>query len=202
MLARADIGNVARAIGRFLHALHTVPIEVALSAGAPDATEWLDDLNRQRDVILAGAQALFTAAEYSMIRQWWDAFLTGRANMRYTPVLCHADLWYEHVLIDASSSAVTGILDFESARIADPALDLATQLHLGEPFAALVLAAYFAAGAQQDVLSVYRVRRLWEYREFDGLVGALRMDDEDEIADAVSKIRRGPVLTPGRAWLY
>lgn len=202
MLARADIGSVARAIGRFLHALHNVPIEMALSAGAPDAAEWVDNLTRQRDVILSGAHTLFTTAEYATIKKWWDAFLTERAHMRYTPALCHADLWYEHVLIDTSSSAITGILDFESARIADPALDLATQLHLGEPFAALVLAAYFAAGAQQDVSFVYRVRRLWEHREFDGLADALRIDDEDEIADAVGKIRRGPVLDPGSASLF
>jgi aminoglycoside phosphotransferase (APT) family kinase protein len=202
MLARADIGAIARAIGRFLHALHNVPIEMALSAGAQDATEWMDNLTRQRDVILSCARALFTTAEYATIKQWWDAFLTERAKIRYAPALCHTDLWYEHVLIDASSSAITGILDFESARIADPALDLATQLHLGEPFAALVLAAYFAAGAQQDVSFVYRVRRLWEHREFDGLADALRKDDEDEIADAVGKIRRGPVLTPDGASLF
>ncbi|MGH2486031.1 MAG: hypothetical protein ACRDHE_08475, partial [Ktedonobacterales bacterium] len=90
---------------------------------------------------------------------------------------------------------------FESARLADPALDIATQLHLGEPFAALVLAAYYAAGAQPDVTFARRIRRLWEHREFDGLADALRVDDEDEIADAVGKIRRGPVLTPGGAQL-
>ena len=40
------------------------------------------------------------------------------------------------------------------------------------------------------------LRRLWELREFDGLRFAIRHDDAAEFADAVRKLRAGPILDP------
>jgi aminoglycoside phosphotransferase (APT) family kinase protein len=40
-------------------------------------------------------------------------------------VFCHNDLGVEHVLVDVGASAVTGIIDWTDAAIADPARDLA-----------------------------------------------------------------------------
>jgi aminoglycoside phosphotransferase (APT) family kinase protein len=40
-------------------------------------------------------------------------------------VLCHNDLGAEHVLVDVGASAVTGVIDWADAAIADPARDLA-----------------------------------------------------------------------------
>ncbi len=38
---------------------------------------------------------------------------------------CHNDLKAEHVLVDAGANAVTGVIDWTDAAIADPAYDLA-----------------------------------------------------------------------------
>lgn len=196
MLARADIALIARSLGGFLHALHSIPLETITPLGLPGVGAWHDELRRQRDVILPVLASLFTGAERVAIERWWATFLDELRTATYRPTLCHTDLWYEHVLIDERTWAVTGILDFERARIADPALDIATQMHLGEPFAAAVLAAYHLAGAPVEAAFGHRVRRLWEHREFNGLYDALRLSDADEIAGAAAKIRRGPLLAP------
>lgn len=195
MLAHADIAAITRALGGFLHALHSVPVEATRSAGLPDASAWVDELAHQRDILAPALGGLFTGDERVTIERWWTTFLDERRVVSYRPTLCHADLWYEHVLVDEQTWSVTGILDFERARIADPALDIATQMHLGEPFAASVLAAYHLAGAPVDPTFGRRARRLWEQRHFDGLYEALTRGDQDEIASAVAKIRRGPVLS-------
>lgn len=196
MLAFAGISAITRQVGGFLHALHDVPIELARSAGIPDASAWRDELAVQRDAIVPALGNHFSADERAIIERWWAAFLVDLRTTLFRPTLCHGDLWYEHILLDEQSWIVTGILDFGGMRIADPALDIATQMHLGEPFTAAVLAAYHLASAPVDATFGQRVRRLWEHREFAGLYDALRLGDADELAGAVAKIRRGPVLTP------
>ena len=68
------------------------------------------------------------------------------------------------------------------------------QLHLGRPFLDRVLAAYRAAGGAIDQDVTHRTWRLWEAREVAGLIFAARHTDQDEIADALRKLRAGPIL--------
>lgn len=66
-----------------------------------------------------------------------------------TPVLCHGDLHLGN-LIAAQPDGVLTVLDWELARVADPAFDLARALHLlGWPLAAsaLLLTAYLGCAA-------------------------------------------------------
>ncbi len=87
-----------------------------------------------------------------------------------------------------------GVLDWENAAIGDPAQNLATQRHTGGAFAGEVLRGYHAGGLGLDASFDHRVRRLWELREFDGLVFAVRMNDDAELRDAIRKLRAGPIL--------
>jgi hypothetical protein len=50
-----------------------------------------------------------------------------------------------------------------------------------------------------DATFAYRRRRLWELRELEGLAFAIRTADAAEIADALAKLRRGPILYALRA---
>jgi aminoglycoside phosphotransferase (APT) family kinase protein len=101
--------------------------------------------------------------------------------------------------VDEGATRLTGVVDFEDAALGDPAQDFATLLHLGESFAARVNAAHAAAGGVLDATFAYRRRRLWELRELEGLAFAIRTADAAEIADALAKLRRGPILYALRA---
>jgi len=50
---------------------------------------------------------------------------------RYRPVLLHGDLWPNHILWDARSGRPSGVIDWEDARLGDPAGDLTALEGLG-----------------------------------------------------------------------
>jgi aminoglycoside phosphotransferase (APT) family kinase protein len=88
-----------------------------------------------------------------------------------------------------------GIVDWEFCGPGDPAMDFATLLHLGPEFTSLVIEAFRAGGGPFGPEEDYRMRRLWQVREFYGVLYGVRFEDEAELADAVRKLRAGPILT-------
>lgn len=130
------------------------------------------------------------------MERWWDAFLGDTVLHQATACLCHGDLWYENILVDATYQAVTGILDFEDTVIADPAQDFAALLSLGKPFTIAVLEAYHTRGAGFSEHLAYRIERYWEVRDFGGLQFAVKQADQEELTDALRKLRQGPILRP------
>lgn len=89
------------------------------------------------------------------------------------PRFIHNGLHGEHVIVDPATGGLSGIIDWSSAALGDPTVDLAFLLVLGGPeFLGAVLAHYELAldeGAERRTLFRARVRALgW-------LVNALRM---------------------------
>jgi aminoglycoside 2''-phosphotransferase len=131
-------------VSGFLRALHAVPLD-SLPAGlrGTDPRAWWQELyDRVRERLLprmGRRTAGETAARF-------DAFLTGPRPPRY--VLIHGDLGSEHVLLDADSGAVTGVIDWSSANVDDPAVDYAAISTTGPAFVERLMAIDedFAAG--------------------------------------------------------
>jgi len=205
-LAAGNAARIARDVAAFLVALHRVPPRDVTALGLPDLSDPGDqeaEWRRLRDEVMPALRAALTPGEYDALERWWDRFLGDDAMRRYTPALCHGDLWYENILVDDGSPAdgaatsVAGVVDFECAAVGDTARDFATGLHLGVPFARAVLRAYQDLGGVLDAGVEHRVRRWWETREFDGLAFALRHDDGAEFHDALAKVRAGPILSGG-----
>lgn len=68
----------------------------------------------------------------------WDEF---EASLTFTPALVHADLGLEHVLVDAGR--LSGIIDWETARPGDPAVDfVGFHIDLGPDRTGRILDAY------------------------------------------------------------
>ncbi len=203
-LAASNAARIARDVAAFLVALHRVPPRDVTALGLPDLSDPGDreaGWPRLRDNVMPALRAVLPPGEYDALERWWDVFLGDDAMRRYTPSLCHGDLWYENILVDdrgaaeGAATSVAGVVDFECAAVGDPAQDFATGLHLGAPFARAVLQAYRELGGVLDDGVEHRVRRWWEAREFDGLAFALRRDDAAEFHDALRKVRAGPILS-------
>ncbi|HZU12374.1 MAG TPA: phosphotransferase [Chloroflexota bacterium] len=184
--------RLATQLGRFLAALHRVPVSEA------DIPRWdpQQAAANSGEIVLPLLRDVLAPAEYARVERWWQEFLADRLLRMDEPSLIHGDLWYEHVLVEAATGRITGIVDFETAAMGDPAQDLATQRYLGADFAGQVLAAYRAAGGDAGPSLAHRVRRLWELREFAGLEFVIRTGDSVEMADALRKLRSGPILSP------
>ena len=75
-------------------------------------------------------------------------------------VLVHNDLGAEHVLVDAASGSITGIIDWSDAAVGDPAAEVGRLLRdLGEAHLPIVLDGLEVAGGEREALEV----RAWWY---------------------------------------
>lgn len=117
----AEPARLAPALGRFLSRLHQAPLEKVQELVEWDTyplTAWLQDAERDyREIV-----EQIPAAARQLIED-----LLGRtppAEPR-AAAFCHNDLGAEHMLVDVEANAVTGIIDWTDAAIADPARDLA-----------------------------------------------------------------------------
>ncbi|MCC2335797.1 phosphotransferase [Cellulomonas wangsupingiae] len=110
--------GLAAAVGRALAAVHELPTSVVENAGLPvyDAAGYRE--RRQAEVDEAARTGLVPA---SLLRRW-EELLEDVAMWRFRPTVVHGDLSSTHVLV--SDGAVTGVLDWGSAMVADPADDL------------------------------------------------------------------------------
>ena len=183
--------DVAAELAAFLHALHEVPVREAERLGVPRAPSWPERMRAATDVLPLVADQL-RADEGRTLGRWAVRVATDPAMIAYEPVFVHGDAWYGNVLVDGDPPRLVAVVDWEGARIGDPADDLAPQFYLGDGFAGSVLAAY---GADEQLL--HRVRCLRELREFTGLAWAVRNDDAEELAESLAKLRKTTIF--GRA---
>lgn len=127
----------AAALGEFLTRLHAFPRAEARAAGVPELDLWAD---RYQSMLADGRAALGPRS-----RAWLDAtiasFLAAGAMRGAPRTLVHGDIAAAHLL--ARDGALTGVIDFGDALIADPALDFGgLLLAYGWPFSEQVLTAY------------------------------------------------------------
>lgn len=116
-----------RQLAQFLTELHCFPIERAQAAGLTLPTlderraEWLHWRNQIHQHVFP----LLDERQRAWATRTLSDLLSDNALLDYTPTLCHGDLWAEHILFDPARETLTGVIDWESASIGDPARDWA-----------------------------------------------------------------------------
>ncbi|KAB8172684.1 phosphotransferase [Microbispora catharanthi] len=113
--------RLAGPLGDFLSRLHAAPVE-RMEAFVPRDTYPMSELLEEAE----GHYRDIVAHVPPTARRMVEDFL-GTAAPAEPGVLafCHNDLGSEHLLVDVEASAVTGVIDWTDAAIADPAYDLA-----------------------------------------------------------------------------
>jgi aminoglycoside phosphotransferase (APT) family kinase protein len=135
----ADPGPLALALGRFTGMLHRAPLEGLERVVDRDdypLPSWREDAERDYDGIREG----LPPADRPLV----EDFL-GRPPPPEPPrvAFCHNDLGSEHVLVDMATGAITGVIDWSDAAIADPARDFALVYRdLGPELLDIALTAY------------------------------------------------------------
>jgi aminoglycoside phosphotransferase (APT) family kinase protein len=171
---------LAADVAAFLRALHaTRDLELP-----PD----VDDLEALRDATTPVLRRELTGTEWRTVDRWWDGLLGDERLRGYEPRLRHGDLWYENLLV--GDGRLVGVVDWEAAGLGDPAQDFAALRHLGDGFDRRVLAVYGAA----DPDLPHRIERRWQLRELDGVRLSVELGDAEELAEALRKLRAGPIL--------
>ena len=108
-------------------------------------------------------------------------------NFAFTPAVIHGDFGTGNLLFDPQRGAMTGVIDFGSATLGDPANDVAALLTYGEPFVRQGIAAYPAMEAMLPRARFY----LRTFPLQDALYG-IEQNDADAFARRIARfLRRG-----------
>lgn len=132
--------QLAAQLATFLHALHGIPAgHVAALLPASDWRQLWADLEEE---IRAALFPHLPASAHAQIAARFAAFLDDPGNFTFTPTVIHGDFGSGNLLWDAHAGAMTAVIDFGSAGLGDPALDVAALLTYGESFVQMGFAAY------------------------------------------------------------
>jgi len=119
--------QIADQVSRFLESLHSFPQFEAEQVGVRVYTpqswraEYAEFFAWAQSVLFPLLDADTRARQTGL----WLSYLDQPGNFRFQPVLIHGDLGLEHILWDAVDRRLTGVIDWEDARLGDPALDFA-----------------------------------------------------------------------------
>jgi aminoglycoside phosphotransferase (APT) family kinase protein len=129
-----------------------------------------------------------SAAEHRRMVRWRDEFTRHVGGLTYADtVVVHGDFWHDNVLVDAER-LVVGVVDWEAASIADPAVDLAPAWDIDPQLGAELMAAYQDRTSNDPSLPE-RVRLLRVARNVGGISWSVANDDAEEYADSLTKVR-------------
>jgi macrolide phosphotransferase len=112
----------AEAFGALLAKLHGIDIERAREAGVE--VEAAGDVRARWRRDIAKVTSEFSVA--GELRERWQAWLDDDSYWPAWSVFSHGELYPAHVLIDADE-AITGVIDWSTAKVSDPARDFAFQ---------------------------------------------------------------------------
>lgn len=150
--------DYAARLGRLLARLHSITPAQAEAAGVEVRTPeqvrqaWRNDVEKVR--------AEFTVAPE--LAEAWEAWLADDSCWPRATVMTHGEIYPAHVLL-AEDGAITGVLDWTTARVDDPARDLSAQYGAaGEELLQVTLDAYAAAGGRLHPSPAAQARHLWE----------------------------------------
>lgn len=133
--------NHARALADFLRALHDLrpPREVLQLLVHEDPVA---NAEFYRVVVERDLASQLTAAETTAVRAQLTRYAGNPANVAYSPVVLHADLNGDNILVDESGH-ITGVIDFGDVCLGDPDFDFTyLYLELGGDFTADVARRY------------------------------------------------------------
>ena len=112
---------VADQLGSFMRALHETPVSADFpTTPAPSTKErWQHNYERNKELVYP----LLLPHQVAWVESLYAEALGDPNFFAYTPRLVHADLAPYHILHDETK--LTGVIDFGTAGLGDPATDLA-----------------------------------------------------------------------------
>ncbi|GAB2608930.1 macrolide 2'-phosphotransferase [Pseudactinotalea suaedae] len=131
-------------IGRLMAALHAIPAEEVRAAGVEVLGP--EQVRAERRGEYDRVAAEFSVADH--LRTRWETWLDDDSTWPSFTVFSHGELYQAHVLVDAQER-VTGVLDWTTAGVEDPARDLMYQQMTAPPEVFdLTVSTYREAGAR------------------------------------------------------
>jgi aminoglycoside phosphotransferase (APT) family kinase protein len=157
------------------------PGNVTGSAGGDAVEAWKNRYERLRHESNVAVVPLLDPSTAGRLAAAWDGF---GAALSFTPSFVHADLGVEHILV--LGDRLSGIIDWETARVGDPAIDfVGLHIDLGPAWTRQVLDAYGGAGAEFRARSAHYV---W-IGALEAILYGLRERRPELVRDACNGLR-------------
>jgi aminoglycoside 2''-phosphotransferase len=129
--------RLAEQLALFLSQLHAIPRQVVeqRAIGVSEAVHSLEDWSSMFADVQRELFPFLWAHQKTWVQQLFVPVLQRQISFDYEPVLIHGDLGVYHILYDRTQGRITGIIDFGTAGLGDPASDFACLIQaLGEQF--------------------------------------------------------------------
>ncbi len=178
---------LAKDIADFFNQLHTFDINEAKGYGIEekdfkemfqglliDAREYVYPVLKERLPDEA-------AAMEDKIENVFNNYLSNEKNFEYDPKLLHGDLEAEHILMNAQTHHVSGILDFGGLQIGDPDYDLWRPFyHYGKEFTKELLRYY---PHQNEKLIFEKMDFFWTAQTIHRALRPILLGDQESVKD-------------------
>jgi aminoglycoside 2''-phosphotransferase len=122
--------KVIEQLGQFFHQLHSISGDVVAasniltSVAEQSQKEMLDLYEQVQQVIFP----YLWKHQRTWVHEHFEPLVNGKLSLDTSHVLIHGDLGCYHILFDPDKQAINGIIDFGTAGIGNPAIDLAALL--------------------------------------------------------------------------
>lgn len=171
-------------LGRLLARLHSITPDEANSHGVDVRTPaqvrqaWRNDIDNVRSEFVVAS---------TLVDAWQD-WLADDACWPDRTVMTHGEIYPGHVLF-GENGTITGVLDWTTARVDDPARDLAAQYGAaGEELLQTTLEAYSAAGGYVHQGLATQARQLWHASPIAFALYALTTRADEDLARATQML--------------
>lgn len=179
----ARLGAIAPEVAGAIAAVHALPTRIVEDSGLPtySAAEYRAKRLAELD------DAAGTGRVPAGLLNRWEAACEDVRLWQFRPTVVHGDLGPEAFLI--LSAKVVGVIDWASAHVGDPAVDLAPLL-AGAPESAMdvLLDAYQEARGVEDPHLLARSVLASELALLRWLMHGVRTDNDDVVQDAVAML--------------
>lgn len=141
--------RIAEHLGRFLTVLHAIPptdFDPPLAISNDRAT-W----ERMYADVRAKLFSYMRSDARQQVSEHFESYLDDSAASSWEPALIHGDFGPSNILYDTSAKELSGVLDWSSAGLGDPATDLAALIgpaSYGEGFATWLAPTYPSLAAE------------------------------------------------------
>lgn len=139
------IGKAAADLGTFLHELHHIPVKECTAADihASISSHTYEDWLKLYDDVKLELFPSMTSSVQDWVETLFRTIISDNTMMDYTPRLITGELQSNQIIFDYERHAISGIVDFRTAGLGDPAFDIAYILNqYGEAFTEMVLDTY------------------------------------------------------------
>lgn len=187
--ARVAFDSLAPQFGAFLSVLHAFPVRDAerLGVEVSGVAERWEEIRTEAIAALPRIGTLVSPAHVEHVRTYLEE-LRPLPAAPWPRSLVHQDLGAEHVLLDASGTRLTGVIDWGDVSIDDPSIDFAGLYAWGgEPFVRAVLQHY---RGPVDARVLERVRPWATFKNIQDIQFGLDIDQPEVVRHALAGLTR------------